>query len=51
MWVETSTFENVRSQMKQIWVNLTYLRLCVAVASHNFKWMKFVFVQRFDVAI
>ena len=40
MSVYTSRFANFWSQIKQTWVIFTHLRLCVAVARHNFKWLK-----------
>ena len=27
-------------QIKRIWVISTHLKLCVATATHNFKWVK-----------
>ena len=36
----TSTFLNVLSQIKQISVIFTHLKLWIAIARHNFKWVK-----------
>ena len=43
MSVSTSIFTNVCSQIKQIWIIYTHLKLWVAVASRNFKWVKIIF--------
>ena len=40
MSVQISRFANVWSQIKQIQVIFTDLKLWVAVARHNFKWLK-----------
>ena len=36
-------FANVWSQMKQTWLIFTHLKLWVAVARHNLKWVNFCF--------
>ena len=40
MSVYTSRFANVLCQIKQISVIFSHLKLWVAVARHNFKWLK-----------
>ena len=40
MYVYTSRFANICAQIKQIWVIFSHLKLWVAVARHNFKWLK-----------
>ena len=40
MSVQTARFANIWSQIKQISVIFSYLKLLVAVATHNFKWME-----------
>ena len=43
MYPETPRFAaNVWSQIKQIWVIFSHLKLGVAVAGHNFKWVIFL---------
>ena len=40
MGVETSRFANICAQIEQIRVIFTHLRLWIAVAGHNLKWVK-----------
>ena len=40
MWAYTSRFTNIWSQIKQISVVVSHLMLWVAVARHNFRWVK-----------
>ena len=39
MSVLAAKFANVLFQIKRIWEIFTHLKLCVAVASQNFKWV------------
>ena len=48
MCVRTLIFANVWPQIKQIWVIFTHLKLLIAAARHNFKWVK---IKLFDLAI
>ena len=38
--VQKSRFENVRSEIKQIWVIYNYVKLWVTVMIQNCKWVK-----------
>ena len=38
--IENKRFANICAQFKQIWVILSHLKLWVAVARHNFMWVK-----------
>ena len=38
----------VGTQIKQIWIIFTHLKLWVAVARHNFKWVK---IKQFNFAV
>ena len=46
MSISTSRFANVWSQMKQIGVIFTHLKLCVAITRHDFKWVKKKYFER-----
>ena len=37
MFAETTIFANNLSHIKQIWVIVTHIKLCLATAIHNFK--------------
>ena len=38
--ISAKTFANICAQIKQICVIFSHLKLWVAVARHNFKWLK-----------
>ena len=40
MWHQSAIFENSCSPFCQIWIIFTHLKLWVASARHNFKWVK-----------
>ena len=40
MWHQPARFENSWPPFCQIWIIFTYLKLWIASASHNFKWVK-----------
>ena len=44
MCVKKAKFANVLSKTKHIWVIFTHLKLWVAVARHNFKWVKITII-------
>ena len=40
MCVLTTRLANAWSQIEQIWIISTHLKLCLATATHNFKWVE-----------
>ena len=44
MWHQSAIFENSWPPFCQIWISFTHLKLWIASAKHNFKWVKITFL-------